>query len=161
MPDDFEVWGEEWRPVNYMGGHFGDVYQVSSHGRIRSRSNRRDLYDDARWRLLNPARNKKGYRQVNLSWKGVSRYARVNRLVALAFHPDGFREGLYVCHVNGNRADDRAENLKWADAEENAADRERHGRTSRGPDHRRRIKEGREHAKRARLAPARETGAQD
>lgn len=44
----------------------------------------------------------------------------VHRLVAIAWVPR-YEPGLYVDHINSNRSDSRASNLRWATAQENIA----------------------------------------
>lgn len=65
---------------------------------------------------------------------GEQTTAGVARLVCRAFH--GPRpEGCICAHHNGNRTDDRAENLRWATVSENEADKRRHGTHIRGERH--------------------------
>jgi hypothetical protein len=52
--------------------------------------------------------------------------------VASAFHGTRPSSDHEAAHCNGNQDDDRASNLRWATAKENAADREIHGNTARG-----------------------------
>lgn len=73
-----------------------------------------------------------GYTHVSLRMDGRRMSHFVHRLVALAFighAPTGAHE---VCHVNGIRHDNRACNLRWGTAKENAADRARHGHHAKG-----------------------------
>jgi DNA-binding NarL/FixJ family response regulator len=65
---------------------------------------------------------------LNKRWRNVL----VAALVADAFH--GPRPtGLQIRHLNGDSLDNRATNLKYGTAAENAADREAHGMTAHGP----------------------------
>lgn len=74
-----------------------------------------------------------GYRSVNLrigKGRSINRY--VHELVLYAFvgpRPSPDHEAL---HGNGDRADNRLDNLRWGTVLENAADRELHGHVLRG-----------------------------
>lgn len=93
-------------------------YWVSDAGRIRS--------DDHKWkstfgvttrrgRILKPTVNPStGYPQVCLGRKTYF----VHSLVAYAFCP-GYATGLVVNHKNGDKTDNRAENLEWVSQGEN------------------------------------------
>lgn len=51
----------------------------------------------------------------------------VHRLVCEAFHGSAPTDGMHAAHGNGNPADNRAVNLRWATPTENAADKKLHG----------------------------------
>lgn len=71
------------------------------------------------------------YLTVTLRGNGTRRTYLVHHLVAIAFC--GPRpEGMEVRHLNDNKHDNRAVNLAWGTPKENAADRDRNGRTYRG-----------------------------
>lgn len=82
-----------------------------------------------RWGQLKPRRFKQrecgqylgnGYLRVAVHHPGKGRRhpAYVHRLMALAF-VDGYAPGLHVNHINGNKTDNRPENLEWVPAERN------------------------------------------
>lgn len=90
---------EIWKKVPER---FGE-YWVSSLGRIKSQH-----------RLLNPQPNKKGYIAVSIKIKGrKSKTITVHRLVGYAF--DFITDIDLVNHKDGNKANNRLENLERAD----------------------------------------------
>ncbi len=115
---------EEWRDIPGYEG----LYEASTHGNIRSKegkitSNKR--YAERRWK----SRVMKGRgdfpstgRRVSLWKDGQNRDFLVARLVALTFHgtpPENFT----VNHKDGNRLNNRADNLEWLSLGDNI----RHG----------------------------------
>lgn len=106
---------EIWKDIiGYEG-----KYQVSSTGAVRSLDR---LVKNPRGNgQLQPVKgvvlkqgNNLGYRQVRL----CGRTMLVHRLVLAAFVANT-REGIQVNHKNGNRADNRIENLEWVTPREN------------------------------------------
>jgi hypothetical protein len=80
------------------------------------------------WRRLPEHTHVKGYR---LTRPPGHHTCRVNSLVAAAFH--GPRPpGLQCRHLDGNRVNNRADNLAWGTAEVNWEDRRRHGNARAG-----------------------------
>ena len=67
---------------------------------------------------------------------------KVHRLIAETFHGPRPSPEHEVRHLDGDRANSRADNLSWGTRKDNADDRERHGRTSRGARHGVAIKRG-------------------
>nr|DAM43865.1 MAG TPA: homing endonuclease [Caudoviricetes sp.] len=95
-----------WKPV--CG--YEDRYEVSNYGDVRSIS-KGGL-------ILSPARDDHGYFRVCLYFKGAAQYKRVHRLVAEAFLPNASRLP-EVNHINGNKTDNKVENLEWISTREN------------------------------------------
>lgn len=92
-------------------GHNG-WYSVSSDGRV---------FSDARasMREMKAGPGSVGYKKVGLYCGKKQATHAVHRLVAEAFvpNPDNLPE---VNHINGNKLDNRAENLEWTDRSGNA-----------------------------------------
>lgn len=108
---------EEWRTVAGW-----PAYEVSSLGRVR-----RGLRVLAGWR-------QQGYPFVNLSCGRVTKKQAVHRLVALAFLGDR-PAGRQASHLNGDRADCRAVNLKWETPRDNNNRKREHGTWQAGAAH--------------------------
>jgi len=82
------------------------------------------VYSSVRWsvpRLLKSASDTSGYQAVNINLNGKRRTYRVAVLIALTFH--GQRPmGAEVCHIDGTRTNDRADNLRYGTRSDNAFD---------------------------------------
>lgn len=108
---------EIWKDIPGYEG----LYQVSDRGRVKSIarkiSNGYAMVDRPE-RLLLPNTLAKGYFQVTL-YNVISRKCfQVHRLVAMAFipNPQGYPQ---INHINGNKQDNRKENLEWCDNRQN------------------------------------------
>lgn len=98
---------EIWLPVS----DFPDKYEVSNLGRIKSL-----FWNNSKvQKVLSPYKMRNGYARVILGRKNMR---SVHRLVALAFipNPEGKPD---VNHKNGNKFDNRSENLAWVTKSEN------------------------------------------
>lgn len=107
-------------------------YEVTADGRVFS--------VDTNWRgygvrELQQDLNADGYPSVRIIVNGKrTRYA-VHKLVACTHLGPQPAPGYEVRHLDGNKMNNHFRNLAWGTPKENAADRERHGRTSRGAKH--------------------------
>ena len=99
---------EIWRDTEYPG------YQVSNLGRVYSVPRKR-----VRGRFLSKNDNGNGYMSVMFCVDGMPKRLYVHRLVAKAFlpNPDNKTE---VNHKDGNKKNNRVENLEWVTRSENA-----------------------------------------
>lgn len=99
---------------------FEGLYQANVNGEIRSldhiRKNGTNKYEQ-KGKMLKVNKNPNGYLQIRLSKNGKAKTYRVNRLIALTFIENPLNKET-VNHKNGNKLDNRVENLEWATRKE-------------------------------------------
>lgn len=101
---------ERWAPVESVAGS----YFVSNYGRVFSYGNH------GHCGLLSPHASGRGYLSVVLSdGSGKMKMHKVHRLVAAAFVDGRTPERNQVNHIDGNRKNNRADNLEWVTQSEN------------------------------------------
>lgn len=113
---------EVWLPVVGYEGY----YEVSNLGRLR-----RDAAASPRTEIIQPCGGDT-YPVVSLSRNGEVRTHRLHKLVLTAFCGPAPFEGAHAAHNDGDKANCRLTNLRWATPAENQADVDRHGRRCRG-----------------------------
>jgi hypothetical protein len=114
-------------------------YEVTRDGRVFSVAS--NWRGKGRFQLV-PDRNSHGYARVRLTTGDRRKVFILHVLVAKAFLPERPSAQHEVRHLDGDKSNNAAENLCWGTRAENAADRERHGHTSRGAKHGARIRAG-------------------
>ncbi len=96
----------EWRRVR------DTRYFVSENGDVKGPSGR----------ILKQKSKKEGYLFVTICLgAGVLKYEHTSRLVCAAFHGPAPSDTCHADHMNRNRKDNRAANLRWLEAAQNRA----------------------------------------
>ena len=89
----------KWLPLD-------DQYAVSEDG---------DVMNTRLGRILKPLDDRRGYLRIDLYGK----HKKIHRLVADRFLPAPTAEGLVVDHIDRNRLNNSASNLRWVTSKEN------------------------------------------
>lgn len=126
---------EVWLPVDGYEGR----YEVSSLGCVRSVP--RTEFTKAGHRrtvkggILAPQKNHDGYLMVGIILNGRRKFSSIHRLVCKAFHGPPTLLHNEAAHLDGDRANARADNLKWVSKIENHSHRRLHGTHGAGEKH--------------------------
>ena len=109
---------ENWKDIKGFEG----LYQVSDNGRVKSldryRKGKRGALTICKGRILSPHKGKNGYIQICLCKENHKYTPLVHRLVGEAFIPN--KDNLpCIDHIDGNRENNSADNLRWCTTKEN------------------------------------------
>ena len=105
---------------------YEEVYEASTHGRIRSLDRINHRGARIKGRILKPGWDGR-YLVVTLCKDGVSQARRVHLVVAEAFLGEKPLH-LVTCHYDGDSRNNHLDNLRFDTPEANMADQIRHGR---------------------------------
>lgn len=120
---------QEWKEIPGW-----PAYRISNDGRLQTCSNHGGLATQI-WKDKKPTVDADGYLRTSLHHRKRSVFTGIHDLVLIAFggpRPPGKSMAL---HRNGNRQDNRIENLRWGFGDDNARDRDEHGNTARHERH--------------------------
>lgn len=101
---------EEWKPIEGTDG----TYEVSNSGKIRSNN----YLGHGGQKELSLAKDQKGYLRVRIFMDGIRKTVKVHREVAKAFIPNPNNKP-EVNHKDGNKENNRVDNLEWSTSLEN------------------------------------------
>ena len=101
---------EIWKPIKDYEG----LYEISNLGRVKSLNYSRT----GKEQILKHQKRKNGYLGVILCYKNTQKQVNIHRLVAESFIPNPDNKP-YVDHINTDKLDNRACNLRWVTQKEN------------------------------------------
>lgn len=112
---------EEWKDIVGYEGY----YQISNKGNVRSKDRtynatylRNNPIIFRKGVVLKPRPNKYGYLTVCLKKHSKGKTIPIHKLVATTFIENPLGK-MCIDHINGNRTDNRVENLRWVTIKEN------------------------------------------
>ena len=106
--------GETWKPIKFKGSQLmRNKYALSSQGRAASYKN--DILADGK--LLEGSLTS-GYKTLNLHIDGNNSTIYFHREIARLFNNKKSPKHQYVIHINHNKEDNNAKNLKWSTQKE-------------------------------------------
>jgi len=112
-----KVASETWKTLQFPGWkELRKKYAVSNHGRLSSYSE--DIFEDGQ--LLNGS-STTGYRSLNLHRPNNKGTLYIHREIARIFCKKPSPKHQFVIHINYNKTDNKASNLKWATLSEVSA----------------------------------------
>lgn len=101
---------EIWKDIK----GYENKYQISNKGRVRNLTYKRQKVP----KVLKPFSTYRGYYRVSLFRNNRRKDVFIHRLVALTFIPNPNNYPV-INHKNGNKSDNRIENLEWCTQSEN------------------------------------------
>lgn len=116
---------EFYKKIGRIGGHNGHAVEIDSRQAVSL--GEYVLFDDGEIlskdkQIMIPQKDEKGYLRIRLRYGDVDKYGaktyKIHRLVAENFIPNPDKKP-QVNHINGDKTDNRVENLEWVTNTEN------------------------------------------
>lgn len=122
-----DLWIKDALAAGYLVAH--------RDGRIQRRkfasADGKSLSPELVWQVVR-THKKTGRVYFNVTWKGITKSVLVNRVIGWAFHPNPLNLP-QVNHIDGNKANNAADNLEWSTGRDNELHAHRTGlKTGRG-----------------------------
>lgn len=110
---------EEWRGLHYKGVDYSHLYEISNYGNLRNARTHR---------LVKPRKTDWGYLSycASLGHRGMYKQIRIHRAVAENFIANPNKCPV-INHIDGNKTNNRADNLEWCTQEQNMEHAKRMG----------------------------------
>lgn len=122
--------------TGYCVGIDGSVYSRvinTKRGQGKGRGCSSGLGDE--WKKLAPNADAHGYRRIRLAGPGCSGKGVKVHLLVLRLFRGPAPEGMQARHLDGNKDNNRLDNLEWGTPKENNQDKIRHGTVPAGENH--------------------------
>ena len=116
-----EIWKDIYFWQDGIEYDYRGLYQVSNTGgRVKSLK-RTDLRNRTiKEKILKPYKDGSGYFYLTLCKNGEQKRFKVHRLVAHMFLADTYFDGAYIDHIDTNKINNNASNLRWCTSKENS-----------------------------------------
>ncbi len=114
-----EVEQKEMKFMVSSSGQIASVARMSAYTRYRNGKEQNAIHH-CKPRILSQCKANNGYLEVACRTNGERKKFSVHRLIGLAFVP-GYFDGATINHINGNKLDNRVDNLEWVSLAKNTS----------------------------------------
>lgn len=111
IKEDIEIWKE----IPMLDGR----YEASNFGNIRN-ANKKNIKNESFGKVKKKYTDKQGYERVGITLNKKTVVFRVHNLIMNAFYGDKPFDKAEINHIDGNKMNNRLDNLEWCTAKENS-----------------------------------------